>query len=370
MKFKIVPDNRRIARKFKSEFVSIPEADKEIKRLVDYSTNNMKGKAVTAKLVFEDQQNGEIETLSMPFVEGVSTNVSYYATKMLEEKYSNAPREIRDAFLNTLKEELNGTEKIDHSVKATIPKDQEQVESKATTVSRSMTECSNCQEDIDENVKYCPYCGFDQTTDLTHVDGTPTEEEISSMENVESSERRFDISQSEYEEVEVKKVEIMPHSPVKDTVQNNYQSEEKNSYSDDTSSRSTDVAPLWVNNLPPEIQDIISRGKQFRGKTIIRTEIFEKYKKPQSEEITRRTTAISDEEQNALYAAEQEFIEKKRRIAQEFEQKRQFETQKIKENYSERINKEIEATLESERSKAKSFAQDMGEALNQLIENT
>lgn len=372
MKFKIIPEHRRIARKFKSEFVSIPEAAKEIQRLIDYSTNNMKGREITAKIVFEDKQNGELETSSMSFVQGVSTNVSYYATKMLEEKYFNAPREIRDAFLNALKEELNIQERIEQPVEATIPKEQEQVENKSVDASRSMTECLNCQEDIEENVKYCPYCGFDQTTDLTHVAAPPTEEESPSMENVKSSEQNFDISQSEYEEVEVEieKVEITPHSPVNDTVQNNYQSEEKNTFSDAASSHSTGVAPLWVNNLPSEIQDIIARGKQFRGKTTIRAEIFEKYKNPQSEEITRKTTAISDEEQNELYSAEQEFIEKKRRIGQEYEQKRQFETQKIKENYSERINKEIEATLEAERSKAKSFSQDMETALNQLIENT
>ncbi|HBC90432.1 MAG TPA: zinc ribbon domain-containing protein, partial [Lactococcus sp.] len=249
-------------------------------------------------------------------------------------------------------------------------KDRNQLEKDDVAVSHSKTKCSNCQEDIDVNVKYCPYCGFDQATDLSHADETSVEVEMTLTENGVSSEQGLDISQSEYEEVEVEKVEITPHSPINDTAQNNYQSEEKATYSDAVSSNSIDVAPLWVNNLPPEIQDIISRGKQFRGKTTIRTEIFEKYKNPQSEEIARKTSAISDEEENALYAAEQEFIEKKRRIAQEYEQKRQFETQKIKENYSERINKEIEATLELERSKAKKFAQDMGEALNQLIENT
>lgn len=366
MKFKIIPEHRRTARKFKSDFVSIPEAAKEIQRLIDVSTNNMKGKEILAKIVFEDKQNGELETSIIPFKQGASTNVSYYATKMLEEKYSNAPREIRDAFLNTLKEELEGTEKIDHPVEATIPKEQEQVESKATAVSRSMTECPNCQEDIEENVKYCPYCGFDQTTDLTTIDETLTEEEIPSMEHEKNSSEGFDISQTEYEEVEVEQTQTTPPSSVNDTVQTGGTM----TYSDVDSSRSTEVAPLWVNNLPSEIQNIIARGKQFRGKTTIRAEIFEKYKNPQSEEITRKTTAILDEEQNALYAAEQEFIENKRRIAQDFEQKRQFETQKIKDSYSERINKEIEATLEAERSKAKSFTQDMETALNQLIENT
>lgn len=364
MKFKIIPEHRRIARKFKSDFVSIPEAAKEIQRLIDVSTNKMKGKEILAKIVFEDKQNGELETSIMPFKQGASTNVSYYATKMLEEKYSNAPREIRDAFLNTLKQELEGQEEVERPLQDIKSEPHEEIGNEP--VSSYLKECVNCQEDIEENVKYCPYCGFDQTTDLSHVDDTSTEEEMPSMEHEKKSSEGFDISQTEYEEEEVEQTQTVPPSSVNDTVQTG----ETMTYSDAASSHSTGVAPLWVNNLPSEIQDIIARGKQFRGKTTIRAEIFEKYKNPQSEEITRKTTAISDEEQNALYAAEQEFIENKRRIAQDFEQKRQFETQKIKDSYSERINKEIEATLEAERSKAKSFTQDMETALNQLIENT
>lgn len=364
MKFKIIPEHRRIARKFKSEFVSIPEAAKEIQRLIDVSTNKMKGKEILAKIVFEDKQNGELETSIMPFKQGASKNVSYYATKMLEEKYSNAPREIRDAFLNTLKQELVGQEEVERPLQDIKSEPHEEIGNEP--VSSHLKECVNCQEDIEENVKYCPYCGFDQTTDLTPIDETLTEEEIPSMEHEKNSSEGFDISQTEYEEVEVEQKQTTAPSSVNDTVQTGGTM----TYSDVDPSRSTEVAPLWVNNLPSEIQNIIARGKQFRGKTTIRAEIFEKYKNPQSEEITRKTTAISDEEQNALYAAEQEFIENKRRIAQDFEQKRQFETQKIKDSYSERINKEIEATLEAERSKAKSFTQDMETALNQLIENT
>ena len=364
MKFKIVPEHRRIARKFKSKFVSIPEAVKEIQRLIDVSTNNMKGREIPAKIVFEDKQNGELETSIMPFKQGSSTNVSYYATKMLEEKYSNAPREIRDAFLNTLKQELEGREEVERPPLDIKSEPREEIGS--APVSSHLKECMNCQEDIEENVKYCPYCGFDQTTDLSPIEETALEDEMTSMEHEKTSSEEFDISQTEYEEVEVEQTQTSQSPSVNDTVQTG----EKMTYSEAASSHSTGVAPLWVNNLPSEVQDIIARGKQFRGKTTIRAEIFEKYKNPQSEEITRKTTAISDEEQNALYAAEQEFIEKKRQITQEYEQKRKFETQKIKENYSERINKEIEATLESERSKAKSFTQDMEKALNQLIENT
>lgn len=341
MKIQVVTEKNKIARKFKSESVPVHQGEAEIKRLLAYSKEKHKGKAVRARLVFIDEVSGRLETTLIFFDQNASTNVSYYATQMLEEKFSEAPQEVKDVFLERLSLGLNENP-------TTLQKEQEStIEAPESTplsqASAPMQECLNCFEDIKEGTLFCPYCGASQKpSEEKTQEGTPS-----------TAPYEFHVSDKEYEAVEV---EI---EPPKDYVQTK-----------SIPSSSIEVAPLWGTQLPKELQEIIDRGQNFKGKSQIRMAIFDKYEVLETTELEQEMRVLNREEEVALLKAKEEFEKTQARITTNFEGQRREQRQKIKDKYAGLISTELQENLELERQKADRFATDMGQMLRDLIERT